>query len=124
MTLNLTSTTLGISLITFINQHLIKTTNTSLLMLPEFLKLLLLLITITLKSQLALTTLKHHFVYQLHNEFIKRILDTHVERIKQLNNTSLLTKLTSNVHNITITFVHLPKLMQKIILTINSTAYL
>ncbi len=50
--------------------------DTSLLVLPEFLGLLLLLMAVTLGSQLALTTLGHHFVYRLRSEFIKRILDT------------------------------------------------
>ena len=77
-----------------------------------------------LGSQLALTTLGHHFVYRLRSEFIKRILDTHVERIEQLGSASLLAGLTSDVRNITIAFVRLPELVQGIILTIGSAAYL
>ncbi|MDU1267584.1 MAG: multidrug ABC transporter permease/ATP-binding protein, partial [Escherichia coli] len=79
---------------------------------------------VTLGSQLALTTLGHHFVYRLRSEFIKRILDTHVERIEQLGSASLLAGLTSDVRNITIAFVRLPELVQGIILTIGSAAYL
>lgn len=60
----------------------------------------------------ALTTLGHHFVYRLRSEFIKRILDTHVERIEQLGSASLLAGLTSDVRNITIAFVRLPELVQ------------
>lgn len=108
----------------FINQRLIETADTSLLVLPEFLGLLLLLMAVTLGSQLALTTLGHHFVYRLRSEFIKRILDTHVERIEQLGSASLLAGLTSDVRNITIAFVRLPELVQGIILTIGSAAYL
>lgn len=67
---------------------------------------------VTLGSQLALTTLGHHFVYRLRSEFIKRILDTHVERIEQLGSASLLAGLTSDVRNITIAFVRLPELVQ------------
>lgn len=90
MALSLASAALGIGLIAFINQRLIETADTSLLVLPEFLGLLLLLMAVTLGSQLALTTLGHHFVYRLRSEFIKRILDTHVERIEQLGSASLL----------------------------------
>lgn len=68
--------------------------------------------------------LGHHFVYRLRSEFIKRILDTHVERIEQLGSASLLAGLTSDVRNITIAFVRLPELVQGIILTIGSAAYL
>ncbi len=124
MALSLASAALGIGLIAFINQRLIKTADTSLLVLPEFLGLLLLLMAVTLGSQLALTTLGHHFVYRLRSEFIKRILDTHVERIEQLGSASLLAGLTSDVRNITIAFVRLPELVQGIILTIGSAAYL
>ena len=102
MALSLASAALGIGLIAFINQRLIETADTSLLVLPEFLGLLLLLMAVTLGSQLALTTLGHHFVYRLRSEFIKRILDTHVERIEQLGSASLLAGLTSDVRNITI----------------------
>ncbi len=111
MALSLASAALGIGLIAFINQRLIETADTSLL-LPEFLGLLLLLMAVTLGSQLALTTLGHHFVYRLRSEFIKRILDTHVERIEQLGSASLLAGLTSDVRNITIAFVRLPELVQ------------
>ena len=68
--------------------------------------------------------LGHHFVYRLRSEFIKRILDTNVERIEQLGSASLLAGLTSDVRNITIAFVRLPELVQGIILTIGSAAYL
>ena len=124
MALSLVSAALGIGLIAFINQRLIETADPSLLVLPEFLGLLLLLMAVTLGSQLALTTLGHHFVFRLRSEFIKRILDTHVERIEQLGSASLLAGLTSDVRNITIAFVRLPELVQGIILTVGSTAYL
>lgn len=45
---------------------------------------------VTLGSQLALTALGHHFVFRLRSEFIKRILDTQVERVEQLGSASLL----------------------------------
>ncbi len=57
MALSLASAALGIGLIAFINQRLIETADTSLLVLPEFLGSLLLLMAVTLGSQLALTTL-------------------------------------------------------------------
>ncbi len=98
--------------------------DTSLSVLPEFLGLLLLLMAVTLGSQLALTALGHHFVFRLRSEFIKRILDTQVERIEQLGSASLLAGLTSDVRAITIAFVRLPELVQGIILTFGSAAYL
>ncbi|SUG65320.1 multidrug transporter membrane component/ATP-binding component [Salmonella enterica subsp. enterica] len=124
MALSLASAALGIGLIAFINQRLIETVDTTVMVLPEFLGLLLLLMVVTLGSQLALTTLGHHFVYRLRSEFIKRILDTHVERIEQLGSASLLAGLTSDIRNITIAFVRLPELVQGIILTVGSAAYL
>ncbi|MDR8469990.1 multidrug ABC transporter permease/ATP-binding protein, partial [Acinetobacter baumannii] len=60
--LSLLSAALGIGLIAFINLRLIATVDTSLRVLPEFLGLLGLLMVVTLGSQLALTTLGHHFV--------------------------------------------------------------
>jgi putative ATP-binding cassette transporter len=122
--LSLLSAALGIGLIAFINRELIVTLNSSVMVLPQFLGLLLLLMAVTLGSQLALTLLGHHFVYRLRGEFIKRILDTRVERIEQIGNAQLLASLTSDVRNITIAFVRLPELIQGIILTLGSAAYL
>ncbi|WP_318372995.1 multidrug ABC transporter permease/ATP-binding protein [Enterobacter sp.] len=124
LALSLASAALGIGLIAFINQRLIENVDISLSVLPEFLGLLILLMAVTLGSQLALTTLGHHFVYRLRSEFIKRILDTHVERIEQLGSASLLAGLTSDVRNITIAFVRLPELVQGIILTVGCAAYM
>lgn len=124
MALSLASAALGIGLIAFINVRLIEMVDTSLSVLPEFLGLLLLLMAVTLGSQLALTALGHHFVFRLRSEFIKRILDTQVERVEQLGSASLLAGLTSDVRAITIAFVRLPELVQGIILTFGSAAYL
>lgn len=124
MALSLLSAALGIGLIAFINLRLIETPDISLSVLPEFLGLLLLLMAVTLGSQWALTTLGHHFVFRLRSEFIKRLMDTHVERIEKLGSAALLAGLTSDVRNITIAFVRLPELVQGIILTLGSAAYL
>ncbi|WP_313277619.1 multidrug ABC transporter permease/ATP-binding protein [Kosakonia cowanii] len=124
LALSLASAAMGIGLIAFINQRLIESVDLSVAVLPEFLGLLLLLMAVTLGSQLALTTLGHHFVYRLRSEFIKRLLDTPIERIEQLGSASLLAGLTSDVRNITIAFVRLPELVQGIILTVGSCLYL
>ncbi|CCG87788.1 multidrug ABC transporter permease/ATP-binding protein [Erwinia piriflorinigrans] len=122
--LSLLSAALGIGLIAFINRELIVTLDASLMVLPQFLGLLLLLLAVTLGAQLALTLLGHHFVYRLRGEFIKRILDTRIERIEQIGSASLLAALTSDVRTITFAFVRLPELIQGIILTVASAAYL
>ncbi|MFG6653987.1 multidrug ABC transporter permease/ATP-binding protein [Scandinavium sp. M-37] len=124
MALSLLSAVLGIGLIAFINLRLIENVDVSLAVLPEFLGLLLLLMAVTLGSQLALTILGHHFVYRLRSEFIKRILDTHIEQVEKLGSAALLAGLTSDIRNITIAFVRLPELVQGIILTFGSAAYL
>lgn len=124
MMLSLASAALGIGLIAFINLRLIEATDHTLRVLPEFLGLLVVLMGVTLGSQLALTTLGHHFVFRLRGEFIKRILDTPVARIEAMGSSALLAGLTSDVRNITIAFVRLPELVQGIILTLGSAAYL
>ncbi|WP_130830832.1 multidrug ABC transporter permease/ATP-binding protein [[Erwinia] mediterraneensis] len=122
--LTLLSAALGIGIIAFINQELIVSINTSLSVLPKFLLLLVLLMAVTLGSQLALTLLGHHFVWRLRGEFIKRILDTQVERIEQIGSAQLLAGLTSDVRAITIAFVRLPELIQGIIITLGSALWL
>ncbi|WP_134706224.1 multidrug ABC transporter permease/ATP-binding protein [Rahnella sp. CJA17(1/100)] len=124
MALSLLSAVLGIGLIAFINLKLIETTQGSLMVLPQFLGLLLLLMAVTLGSQLALTVLGHHFIYRLRGQFIKRILDTDIERIEQIGNAQLLASLGSDIRNITLAFVRLPELVQGIILTLGCAGYL
>jgi len=122
--LSLASAALGIGLIAFINIKLIVTSHASMAVLPQFLALLLLLMVITLGSQLALTVLGHHFVYKLRGQFIKRIMDTDIERIEQIGNAQLLASLSSDIRNITLAFVRLPELLQGMILTLGCAAYL
>lgn len=122
--LTLLSAALGIGLIAYINNELIVAINNDVTVLPAFLGQLFLLMAVTLASQLALTQLGHHFVWRLRGEFIKRLLDTNVERIEQLGSAQLLAGLTSDVRAITIAFVRLPELIQGIIITLGSAIYL
>ncbi|MGF6193307.1 multidrug ABC transporter permease/ATP-binding protein [Serratia sp. 2723] len=124
MALTLASAALGIGIIAFINVQLMGAAGNPLVVLPQFLGLLALLMAVTLGSQLALTTLGHYFVYRLRGQLVKRILDTHIERLEQLGSASLLASLSSDIRNITIAFVRLPELVQGVILTLGSAAYL
>ncbi|SHE80246.1 putative ATP-binding cassette transporter [Modicisalibacter ilicicola DSM 19980] len=124
MVLSLASAGLGIGVIAFINRRLIETVGSPLHILPQFLGLIVLLLLITLGAQLALTTLGHHFVHGLRGRLVKRILDTDIERLEQLGSAQLLASLSSDVRNITTAFVRLPELVQGVILTLLSAAYL
>ncbi len=124
MLLSLASATLGISVIAFISRNLIERINNSPTVLPLFLGLVLLLLLITLASQLATTILGHHFVYQLRSKLIKQILDTEIIRLEHLGNAKLQASLSSDIKNITIAFVRLPELIQGGILTIGAIVYL
>ncbi|MGA9618558.1 MAG: multidrug ABC transporter permease/ATP-binding protein, partial [Serratia proteamaculans] len=117
MALTMASAALGIGIIAFINLRLMAVAGNPLAVLPEFLGLLALLMAVTLGSQLALTTLGHHFVFRLRGQLVKQILDTHIERIEQLGSASLLASLASDIRNITIAFVRLPELVQGVVLT-------
>ncbi|WP_192458120.1 multidrug ABC transporter permease/ATP-binding protein [Musicola keenii] len=122
--LSLASAALGIGLIAFINRQLIETVNPSLQVLPGFIGLLLLLMAVTLASQLALTMLGHHFIYRLRGDLIKRILDTGLERLQQIGPAQLQASLANDIHTITFAFVRLPELLQGVILTLGSALYL
>ena len=122
--LTLLSAVLGIAMIAYINSEMISAINTSFSVLPGFLLQLVLLMAVTLAAQLALTLLGHQFVWRLRGEFIKRILDTRVERLEQIGNAQLLAGLTSDIRAITIAFVRLPELIQGIIITLGSAIYL
>lgn len=122
--LTLLSAVLGIAMIAYINSEMISAINSSFSVLPGFLLQLVLLMAVTLAAQLALTLLGHRFVWRLRGEFIKRILDTRVERLEQIGNAQLLAGLTSDIRAITIAFVRLPELIQGVIITLGSALYL
>ncbi|KTA94828.1 multidrug transporter membrane component/ATP-binding component [Aeromonas salmonicida subsp. smithia] len=118
--LSLLSAVSGIGVIAFINQSLVESVGDPLPVLGQLLGLILLLLVITLGSQLALTTLGHHFVYRLRGRLLKQLLDTDVARIRQLGQGPLLASLSSDIGQITIAFVRLPEL----VLTVGSALYL
>lgn len=122
--LNIVSAGLGIGVIAFINQKLIGKVDAIGSVSLQFLGLILVLLVVTLGAQLALTTLGHYFVFRLRSQLIKRILDTSLQQVEQITPAQLLTSLNSDVRNITLGFVRLPELLQGIILTLASTAYL
>ncbi|WP_110686822.1 multidrug ABC transporter permease/ATP-binding protein [Salinicola aestuarinus] len=129
MLLSLLSAALGIGVIAFINHYLIVTgaqalgASAATTLLP-FIGLVVLLLAVTLGSQLALTALGHHFVYRLRGRLVKRILDTDLERLEQLGSAHLLASLSSDIRNVTIAFVRLPELVQGIVITLASIGYL
>lgn len=122
--LNIVSAGLGIGVIAFINQKLIGKIDAIGTVSLQFLGLILILLAVTLGAQLALTTLGHYFVFHLRSQLVKRILDTCLQQVEQITRAQLLTSLNSDVRNITLGFVRLPELLQGIILTLASTAYL
>ena len=124
MLLSLASAGLGIGAIAFINRRLIEVSGDALGVLPQFLGVIVALLAVTLASQLALTTLGHHFVYGLRGRLVKQILDTDIERLERLGSAELLASLSSDIRNITIAFVRLPELVQGIVLTLGSALYL
>ncbi len=122
--LSLLSAVSGIGVIAFINQSLIESVGDALPILGQLVGLVLLLLVITLGSQLALTTLGHHFVYRLRGRLLKQLLDTDVARLRQIGQGPLLASLSSDIGQITIAFVRLPELVQGLVLTLGSIIYL
>ncbi|MCJ7928022.1 multidrug ABC transporter permease/ATP-binding protein [Aeromonas sp. LsrichE-8G] len=122
--LSLLSAVSGIGVIAFINQSLIESVGDPLPILGQLVGLVLLLLVITLGSQLALTTLGHHFVYRLRGRLLKQLLDTDVARLRQIGQVPLLASLSSDIGQITIAFVRLPELVQGLVLTLGSIIYL
>lgn len=122
--LSLLSAVSGIGVIAFINQSLIESVGDPLPILGQLVGLVLLLLVITLGSQLALTTLGHHFVYRLRGRLLKQLLDTDVARLRQIGQGALLASLSSDIGQITIAFVRLPELVQGLVLTLGSIIYL
>lgn len=122
--MNIASAGLGIGVIAFINRKLLTPVTDISSISWQFMGLLILLLAVTLGSQLALTTLGHYFVYRFRNQLVKRIMDTPLPQVEKITRAQLLTSLASDVRNITVGFVRLPELLQGVILTLASVFYL
>lgn len=122
--LSLLSALLGIGVIAFINQRLITPVGEPLWVLAQLLGLIVLLLVLTLGSQLALTTLGHHFVYALRGRLLKQLLDTDVQQLRTIGSAPLLASLSSDIRSITLAFVRLPELVQGSVLTLGACGYL
>lgn len=121
---SLTSAALGIGVIAFINQRLIVLDGHTLSALPQFFGLIALLLAVSLVAQLGLTTLGHHFVFDLRSKLIKQVLDTDIEQLETIGSGPLLASLSADIRNVTIAFVRLPELVQGTILTAGCIIYL
>ncbi|WP_348760164.1 multidrug ABC transporter permease/ATP-binding protein [uncultured Salinisphaera sp.] len=124
MAASLANALLGVGVIAFINQRLIAAADASLSALPVFFGLIALLLGVALAAQLGLTVLGHHFVYGLRTRIVKQILDTDIARQEAIGSAALLASLSADIRNITIAFVRLPELVQGVVLTVASAAYL
>lgn len=124
MAASLANALLGVGVIAFINQRLIAGAADSLSALPVFFGLIALLLVIALVAQLGLTVLGHHFVYGLRTRLVKQILDTDIARLEAIGSAALLASLSADIRNVTIAFVRLPELVQGVVLTLASIAYL
>ncbi len=124
MAASLANALLGVGVIAFINQRLIAGAADSLSALPVFFGLIALLLVIALAAQLGLTVLGHHFVYGLRTRLVKQILDTDIARLEAIGSAALLASLSADIRNVTIAFVRLPELVQGVVLTLASVAYL
>src|SRR5699024_6897689 len=121
---SLASAGMGVGVIAFINQRLIEHTADPVTALAQFVGLVILLLMISLVAQLGLTTLGHHFVYDLRSRLVKRILDTDIERIETLGSARLLASLSADIRHVTVAFVRLRELVQGTVLSIACALYL
>ena len=128
--LNLLNALVNVAIIAFINRFLIAAVGTdnpllgSWQILAVFLVAIMGLLATTLMSQLALTKLGHHFVFELRSQLIKRILDTSIAQIEKIGSAKLLASLTTDVQSITVAFVRLPELVQGVIICTATAVYL
>lgn len=124
MLASLANAGLGVGVIAFINQRLIAHQDAALAALPEFFGLIVALLIIALAAQLGLTTLGHHFVFDLRSRLVKRILDTDIGRLEAIGSAALIASLSADIRNVTIAFVRLPELVQGLVLSVACAVYL
>ncbi|MFC6276938.1 cyclic peptide export ABC transporter [Psittacicella hinzii] len=114
----------SVSLLTYLSQKLLAATSISLNTLLIFLALLLVFIALQTAVQLAIAGFGHLLVFRLRKQIIKQIIDTNYQQVKIQGKAKILASLNSDIDNITRIFMHLPEIIQGIVLMICGCIYL
>lgn len=122
--LSISSAGLAVWVIAYTNDHLLHPQSDVKTTLIEFAGLLLAVFIIGTASQISMTTLGHRLVYQLRRTMVKRILDTHLERLEHLGPARLLASLNSDTNHLTSAFISLPIAVYGLVLNLGGFGYL
>ena len=122
--LSISSAGLAVWVIAYTNDHLLHPQSDVKTTLIEFSGLLLAVFIIGTASQISMTTLGHRLVYQLRRTMVKRILDTHLERLEHLGPARLLASLNSDTNHLTSAFISLPTAVYGLVLNLGGFGYL
>lgn len=114
----------GVAVIAYINNTLTQLSDKPWQVLYHFIGLLILLFILRFASQYSLSYIGHRFIYNLRNDFIKRIMDTDLAVIERIGSPRLLASLSKDLDRIQSAFMNLPGFVQGAILTVAASAYL
>jgi multidrug/microcin transport system ATP-binding/permease protein len=124
LVLSLASAGLGVRVIAFVNDELIRAASPLPAALLRFAGLLAALFLVGAGAQLAMSTLGHRLVYDLRRTLVKRVLDTSIERLEQLGSARLLASLNSDTAQLTAAVVALPAVVYGLAINLGGLGYL
>jgi len=124
MALSASSAILSVTLLDVIQSRLLAQSEITASNLGQYAGLLLLLFAIEATSHVAVATLGHRIVYELRRTFVKRVLDTSVERLEHLGSARILASLSGDTARLTVAFSAVPQIIYGSVLTLASFGYL
>lgn len=113
---------LGVGVLHFINEYLLKSINGELII--YFVLILCLLFFSSIFLQIRLGIFGQNFIFQTQRKLVKQILDTDFLQIEKITKARLLASLNNDVRTISFGLLRFPDFVQSLILILASTAYL
>ncbi len=115
---------LGIAVLAFINQYLLKASIGLTLSLVLFIALISIYFIVSTYAQVQLTTFGHQFVLELRTRLVKQVLDSDWSTLRRLTRPKLMSSLVNDVQYISYAFVRMPELLQGGLFVLMTCAYM
>jgi len=115
---------LGVGVLAFINNYLLKQSEQSLALILGFVLMLVVFFASSVLVELALSIFGQNFIYKMQRRVVKQILDTNVLKIDKIGKAKLLASLSADVRTVSFGLLRFPDFIQSNILILCTSAYL
>ncbi|TEY01976.1 multidrug ABC transporter permease/ATP-binding protein [Campylobacter sp. US33a] len=115
---------LGVLVLVFINEYLLKANSNEGIFIFYFLALLIVFFLSSIFVEISLSIFGQNFIFSMQKRVVKQILDTSMSKISQIGKAKLLASLGSDVRNVSFGLLRFPEFIQSSILILCTCVYL